>query len=156
MHDRVKLLVIAIVALSAAAAAARPFNDPRSEKSDAVDADQAFAAQKRDPSCQASTLVATGGAAPSDPHTLAVRWTGFSNFELSYKGKIILLDAYFDRGSNYPPLGFAAADVKKADVILIGHAHYDHMSDAASVAIRSGAIVVVAPVTTEKLKTEAL
>jgi L-ascorbate metabolism protein UlaG (beta-lactamase superfamily) len=156
MHDGVKLLVIAIVALSAAAAAALPFNDPRSEKSDAIDADQAFAAQPRDPACQASTLVATGGAAPSDPHTLAVRWTGFSNFELSYKGKIILLDAYFDRGSNTPPLGFAASDVRKADAILIGHAHFDHMSDAASVGLRTGAIIVGAPVTTEKLKTQSV
>jgi L-ascorbate metabolism protein UlaG (beta-lactamase superfamily) len=52
------------------------------------------------------------------------------------------------------PLGFKAADIKKADVILIGHAHFDHMSDAASVAIRTGATVVGAPVTTEKLATQ--
>ncbi len=52
--------------------------------------------------------MSTGGPAPHDPHTLAVRWTGFSNFELAYRDKIILLDAFIDRGSNYPPLGFAA------------------------------------------------
>src|SRR4051794_15059858 len=117
MQNRAGRLVVAIAAfaVASAAAAARPFNDPRAEKSDAFDADQRFLAAPRDPACQASTLVATGGAAPREPQTLAVRWTGFSNFELAYKGKIILLDAYFDRGSNYPPLGFAAADVKKAD-----------------------------------------
>jgi L-ascorbate metabolism protein UlaG (beta-lactamase superfamily) len=156
MQNRAKLLVVAIAMVSATAASARPFNDPRSDTNDAFDADQAFAAAPRDPSCRASTLVATGGAAPSDPHTLAVRWTGFSNFELAYKGKIILLDAYFDRGSNYVPLGFAAVDVKKADAILIGHAHFDHMSDAASVGIRTGAVIVGAPVTTEKLKTQSV
>jgi len=75
---------------------------------------------------------------------------------LIYKGQIILLDAYFDRGSTYTPLGFKAADIKKADVILIGHAHFDHMSDAASVSTRTGAIVVGAPITTDKLRSQAL
>jgi len=147
--------LIVLAALSTTAAA-QPFVDPRSEKSAAFDADEAFSSQPRDPACYASRLVSTGGAAPRDRHTLALRWTGFSNFELAYDGKIILLDAYFDRGSNYPPLGFAAADVKKADLILIGHAHFDHMSDAASVGMRTGAIIVGAPVTTEKLKTQSV
>jgi L-ascorbate metabolism protein UlaG (beta-lactamase superfamily) len=156
MWSSLKFLVAAIGVYSATVAAARPFTDPRSDKSDVFDADQAFAAQPRDPACNAATLVSTGGAAPRNPRTLAVRWTGFANFELAYDGKIILLDAYFDRGSNYPPLGFAAADVKKADVILIGHAHFDHMSDAASVGLRTGAVLVGAPVTTQKLKTQSV
>jgi L-ascorbate metabolism protein UlaG (beta-lactamase superfamily) len=85
-----------------------------------------------------------------------MRWTGYGNFELAYNGQIILLDAYFDRGSLYPSLGFKAADVKKADAILIGHGHHDHMSDAASVGARTGATVVGAPVTTEKLATQPI
>jgi L-ascorbate metabolism protein UlaG (beta-lactamase superfamily) len=109
-----------------------------------------------DPACQAATLVSTGGSFPSSATTLAVRWTGYSNFELAYKGHILLLDAYFDRGAAYPPLGFKAADIKRADAILIGHGHFDHMSDAASVAIRTGAMVVGAPVTIEKLKTQSV
>jgi L-ascorbate metabolism protein UlaG (beta-lactamase superfamily) len=109
-----------------------------------------------DPGCEVATLVSTGGPAPQDPHTLAVRWTGYSNFELSYNGQIILLDAYFDRGSTYPPLGFKAADIKKVNVILIGHGHFDHMSDAASVAARTGAILVGAPLTTDKLRSQSL
>ena len=44
----------------------------------------------------------------------------------------------------------------KADVILIGHGHFDHMSDAASVAQRTGATVVGAPVTNEVLKRQSL
>jgi L-ascorbate metabolism protein UlaG (beta-lactamase superfamily) len=155
MKKTVALCLFAIFA-AASGVEARPFTDPRAEKSDAIDTDQAFNAQPRDPACQAAKLVSTGAAAPRDKHTLALRWTGFSNFELAYDGKIILLDAYFDRGSNYPPLGFAAADVKKADVILIGHAHFDHMSDAASVGLRTGAIIVGAPVTTEKLATQSV
>ena len=109
-----------------------------------------------DPACQNPQLVATGGPFPKDARTLAIRWTGFSNFELAWDGRLILLDAYFDRGSLFPPLGFKAADLQKADVILIGHGHSDHMSDAASVAARTGAIVVGAPVTAERLQGEPL
>jgi len=104
-----------------------------------------------DPGCEAPTLVSTGGAFPKDAKTLAIRWSGFSNFELVYKGQIILLDAYFDRGNMFPPLGFKAADVKRANLILIGHGHADHMSDAASVGAQTGALVVGAAVTAEKL-----
>ena len=109
-----------------------------------------------DPACQTATLVSTGGAAPRDPGTLAVRWTGFSNFELSYKGQIVLLDAYFDRGAVFPSLGFRAAEVKRADAILIGHAHFDHMSDAASIAVRIGAPVVGTPLTIGKLAAQSV
>ena len=108
-------------------------------------------AQSNDPGCEHATLVSTGGEVPRNPQTLAVRWTGFSNFELVYKGQVILLDAYFDRGAIFPSLGFKAADVKRANVMLIGHGHFDHMSDAASVAIRTRAVVVGAPLTAEKL-----
>jgi L-ascorbate metabolism protein UlaG (beta-lactamase superfamily) len=109
-----------------------------------------------DPGCEVPTLVSTGGPAPQNPHTLAIRWTGYSNFELAYNGQIILLDAFFDRGSTYPSLGFKAADVKKADAILVGHGHFDHMSDAASVGARTGAVVVGAPITTDKLRSQNL
>jgi L-ascorbate metabolism protein UlaG (beta-lactamase superfamily) len=131
---------------------ARPFNDPRAEVNDALD----LATGPRDPACYARTLASTGGAMPRDPHTLAVRWIGYSNFELVYNGHILLLDAYYDRGSAYAPLGFKAADITRADGILIGHGHFDHMSDAASVGARTGALVVGAPVTTEKLATQAI
>lgn len=151
-------LIALIAALSVVAEAthARPFNDPRSEMIPAIDADPGFAARPRDPACHAAVLASTGGALPANPHTLAIRWTGFANFELSYKGQIVLLDAYFDRGSNFPPLGFKAADVTRANVILIGHGHHDHMSDAASVANRTGAVVVGAPLTAAKLLTQSV
>jgi L-ascorbate metabolism protein UlaG (beta-lactamase superfamily) len=101
-------------------------------------------------------LASTGGAMPRNAHTLAVRWIGYSNFELVYDGHILLLDAYYDRGSLYPSLGVKAADIKRADAILIGHGHYDHMSDAASIGAKTGATVVGAPVTVEKLATQPI
>lgn len=109
-----------------------------------------------DPGCTSTTLVSTGGPAPRDPRTLAIRWTGYANFELAFNGQVVLLDTYFDRGSVFAPLGFKAADVKRADLILLGHGHVDHMSDAASVGARTGAPVVGAPVTTEKLLTQEI
>jgi L-ascorbate metabolism protein UlaG (beta-lactamase superfamily) len=93
---------------------------------------------------------------PAQASTLAVRWTGFSNIELVYNGRILLLDAYIDRGRMYPALGYKAEDVKKVDAILLGHGHFDHMSDAASIASRTGALVAGAPVTTEKLSEQKL
>ena len=146
---RFRLLWLAAiaVAIGCSAAATGRFSDPRSVAQQAAD---------RDPGCETSTLVSTGGFFPKDPKMLAIRWTGYSNFELAYNGQIILLDAYFDRGSMFPPLGFSAADVKRANLILIGHGHLDHMSDAASVGARTGALVVGAPVTTDKLRTQAI
>jgi L-ascorbate metabolism protein UlaG (beta-lactamase superfamily) len=148
-----KAVLAALASFSIGAACAQPFSDPRSEQSDAF-ASAAFTAQPRDPACFSDRLTSTGGPAPQNPHTLAVRWTGFSNFELAYKGKIILLDAYFDRGRYYPPLGFRAADVQKADAVIIGHGHYDHMSDAALVGIRTRAPLIGAALTTDVLKSQ--
>src|SRR5262249_22705983 len=56
----------------------------------------------------------------------------------------------------YPSLGFKAGDITRADAILIGHGHFDHMSDAASVGAKTAAIVVGAPVTTEKLASQPI
>jgi hypothetical protein len=153
-----KRLLSAVLAISAASlsapASASPFSDPRADRIAALDA--SGATESRDPACRAATLVSAGGAFPRNPHTLAVRWVGFSNYELVYNGHVILLDAYYDRGSFFPPLGVKAADVKKAEVILLGHGHLDHMSDAASIGSQTGAMVVGAPVTTEKLMTQAI
>jgi hypothetical protein len=95
---------VAVVAIAACMGpgSARPFNDPRSDRNEAIDANPAFAAEPRDPACTAAALVSTGGQAPRNPHTLAVRWTGYSNFELAYNGKIVLLDAYTIVATSFP------------------------------------------------------
>jgi len=155
--NRIVTSYLALIALALGSTAlARPFVDPRTEVNAVFDTDKAAFTEPRDPACYGAQPVSTGGSAPRDSNTLAVRWLGVSTFELAYKGKTILLDAYFDRGSEWPPLGFAAADVRKADVILIGHGHFDHMSDAASVGLRTGAVLVGAPITIEKLKAQSV
>ena len=117
---------------------------------------RSYAFETTDPGCQAATLVSTGGPAPSNPRTLAIRWAGYANFELAYKGEVVLLDAAFDRGSVFPPLGFKVPDITRVDAILIGHGHADHMSDAAAVAIRTKALVVGAPLTAQKLLSQSV
>jgi hypothetical protein len=118
-----------VFAIGCSIATTRPPADPRFARGAIVN--------PNDPGCETLALVSTGGAFPKDPKTLAIRWTGYTNFELVYNRQIILLDAHFDRGSMLPPLGFKAADVKRANVILVGHGHLDHMSDAASVGART-------------------
>src|SRR5262245_22949852 len=128
-------LALSVIAVMSSSAQERrgSIGDPRLE------------AVGRDPGCVSSTLVSAGGPAPKDVQTLAIRWIGYSNFELAYNRQVFLLDAYYDRGPGFVPLGVKAADIKKADVILIGHGHSDHMSDAASIGARTGALVIGAP-----------
>jgi L-ascorbate metabolism protein UlaG (beta-lactamase superfamily) len=64
---------------------------------------------------------------------------------------VFLLDAYYDRGPRMHPIGVVSADIKKANAIFIGHAHFDHMSDAAAVAKQTGAPVIGASFASEVL-----
>ena len=111
--SRALLLALGACISAASPVLAAPFVDPRSERSPAIEA--ATAAEARDPACYTAALVSTGGPPLHNSYTLAVRWTGVSNYELAYKGRVILLDAFFDRPAAYRPLGSRAADVQRAD-----------------------------------------
>jgi len=56
------------------------------------------AEMQQDPACQSLTPVSAGGPAPKDPETVVVRWLGWTNYELAYRGDVFLLDTYYDRG----------------------------------------------------------
>jgi beta-lactamase family protein len=92
--------------------------------------------------CQSLTPAAVGGPMPKDPNVAVVRWLGHANYELAYRDTVILADAYYDRPPRNHPVGVMPKDFKRADAILIGHAHFDHISDAAQVAKQTGATVV--------------
>jgi L-ascorbate metabolism protein UlaG (beta-lactamase superfamily) len=102
----------------------------------------AKAAMQQDPACQSLTPVSAGGPAPKNPDTVVVRWLGWTNYEVAYRGDVFLLDAYYDRGPRMHAVGVAPADIRKASALFIGHAHFDHMSDAAAVAKQTGATVI--------------
>jgi hypothetical protein len=105
-----------------------------------------------------STLVQTsaGGPSPAGADVLTVRWLGCANHEVAFRDKVILLDAWYDRGPRNRPLGFAPQDVTRADLIINGHAHFDHIADIADVAKRTGAPVMGAPISIGYLRTNGL
>ena len=94
--------------------------------------------------CNELTPAAVGGPMPKEP-VLTLRWLGTTNFELAFGQTVALLDAYYDRGPRNRPVGVSPADMSRADLILIGHGHSDHIADAAAIAKKTGAIVVGAP-----------
>src|SRR5207245_11637368 len=52
------------------------------------------------------------------------------------------LDADRERVPAAPPVGLATADVARADYVLVGHSHFDHLWGAERSAARTGAIVI--------------
>jgi L-ascorbate metabolism protein UlaG (beta-lactamase superfamily) len=82
-------------------------------------------------------------------NVLTVRWFGTTNFEFDYGDQVVLLDTFYDRGPRARPIGFTVDQVKRANAILIGHAHWDHIADVAPVAKQTGAKVFGAPLTIE-------
>ena len=91
--------------------------------------------------CQTLETTAAGGPSPSGS-TIVLRWLGTANFEVAYEDQVILLDAFFDRGPRNRSIGVTAEQIKHVNLILIGHAHWDHIADAARIARQTGAHVV--------------
>lgn len=56
------------------------------------------------PACTSLVPAAIGGPMPSGS-IATLRWLGTTNFELAYRGQVILLDTYYDRGPRYRPIG---------------------------------------------------
>lgn len=98
----------------------------------------------QDAACQSLTPASVGGPMPKDPNIVVVRWLGHSNYEVDYRDTVILADGYYDRPPRNHPIGVMPKDFKRADAILVGHAHSDHISDAAAVGRQTGAMVVSA------------
>jgi L-ascorbate metabolism protein UlaG (beta-lactamase superfamily) len=99
--------------------------------------------------CVSPTPAAMGGPVVPDKTRISLRWLSTSNFEMTFGGKVYLLDAYFDQGPRNRPTGVVPDQVKTTDAIFLGHAHFDHMSDAAPIAQRTKAKVFGAPITIE-------
>jgi L-ascorbate metabolism protein UlaG (beta-lactamase superfamily) len=124
----------------------------------AVFADQglesnSYGAVQKDP-CKSFVPASTGGPVPAKGSSvLTWRWLGNANIELTYKNQIILFSAYFFRGPRNPA-PIPVEQVTKADAIFLGHAHFDHMSDAALVGKATGATVYGEEIAYNKLLTQ--
>lgn len=80
---------------------------------------------------------------------LLVQWTGTAGFIFSYRGTTILIDPFMTR-NGFLSLFFSKLTVNmelnalmfpKADAILVGHSHYDHLLDVPFIAEHTGATV---------------
>ena len=69
-------------------------------------------------------------------------WLGCATFRLTIGELVVFLDAYIDRVPSAKPVGMAVADVDRADWILVGHSHFDHLYGAERIARRTGATIV--------------
>src|SRR5512139_214404 len=74
--------------------------------------------------------------------SITLDWLGCATFRLTIDDIVVFLDAYMDRVPSAPPVGLRAAEVDRADFILIGHSHFDHIAGAEVIARNSGARVI--------------
>ncbi|MGE0602106.1 MAG: MBL fold metallo-hydrolase [Dehalococcoidia bacterium] len=69
-------------------------------------------------------------------------WLGCATFRLTLGDTVVFLDAYMDRVPSAPKVGLSAKDVTKADFVLVGHAHFDHIAGTEVIAKNTGAQVI--------------
>jgi len=73
---------------------------------------------------------------------ISLDWLGCATFRLTIDDTVIFLDAYMDRVPAAPPVGLSTKDVAKADFVLVGHAHFDHLAGAEVIAKNTGAKII--------------
>ena len=70
--------------------------------------------------------------------SVSVRWLGHSACSLDIDGHKVLIDPFVSGN----PVARAAAKDLEAEIILLTHAHGDHVGDSVEIAKRTGALVV--------------
>ena len=73
---------------------------------------------------------------------ITLDWLGVATFRLAIGELVVYLDAYMDRVPAAPPVGMSAADVDRADFVLVGHSHFDHLHGAQLIAKNTGAKII--------------
>jgi len=112
----------------------------------------------QEPACQTLKPASTGGPLPKDPDVAVIRSLGRANYEVAYRGKVLLLDTWYDdlRLSFGERFGVKESDIKRADAIIVGHTHFDHFGDAPPIAKRTGAPVFLGPIGARYLKSQGV
>ena len=70
--------------------------------------------------------------------SVTLDWLGVSTYRLVVDDLVIFLDAYIDRNPLAMPVGMRVADVQRADYILVGHSHFDHLWGPSASLIKRG------------------
>src|SRR6266566_1097874 len=74
--------------------------------------------------------------------TARLDWYGCATFRLMVGSLVIFLDAYIDRVPGAVGTGLRADDIERADWIVVGHSHFDHLWGAERIARRTGATII--------------
>ena len=81
-----------------------------------------------------------------------IRWLGTAGFTLTTPDRTVVLDPFVTRPGLLQMLGpltpnetLIEREIPNADDVLIGHSHYDHILDAPSLCVRTGARLIGCP-----------
>jgi len=74
--------------------------------------------------------------------TATLDWLGCATFRLSLGKLVVFLDAYIDRVPAAEPIGLAVDEIDRADWIVVGHSHFDHLYGAERIAKATGATII--------------
>jgi len=83
--------------------------------------------------------------APPARSPITLTYLGVAGWQIEAMGKVLITDPYLSRPADPDaPLvpdaaAIAAHTPAKADLVVVGHSHYDHLLDASAVALRTGA-----------------
>ena len=88
--------------------------------------------------------------------TAQLDWYGCATFRLTLGSLVILLDAYIDRVPGAAGTGLRADDIERADWIVVGHSHFDHLWGAERIARRTGATIIGSPETARIMEQEGV
>ena len=69
--------------------------------------------------------------------TASLDWLGCATFRLRIGRLVVFLDAYIDRVPSAPPVGTSVAEIDRADWIIVGHSHFDHLYGAERIALQT-------------------
>ena len=78
----------------------------------------------------------------ADDHP-SVRFLGINGFEFQWKGETLLIDPYVSRDNRKLCIPTVTRrHIKKADYVLLTHAHWDHAADVAEIAKYTDAVIL--------------
>ena len=85
----------------------------------------------------------TSGTTSAQPRKVEVHWLGQAAFKITtVGGKVIVIDPFLTQNPKTPPQFKSLDALGKVDLILVTHAHGDHIGDAPDLAKKTNAPIV--------------
>ncbi|MBI3250091.1 MAG: MBL fold metallo-hydrolase [Deltaproteobacteria bacterium] len=83
-------------------------------------------------------------------------WLGCATFRLTINDLVVFLDAYIDRVPGAVPVGITVEQIQRADWIVVGHSHFDHLYGAERIAKATGATIIGSYETVRVMETQGV